>query len=477
VATAGKYCGQVLGNKGGAALEHALHFRSRDDIRIVVDCSESDPEIGYTAKLPRQVGEQPGHETPTTILDNASLQELSGAICENDAEGQGKLTTLEATYTCGNYIMNPGILSVPFVFMRCGFMAAALIVLSCGACICTAWLLGEVFSRLQTAGVARPTYGDIAGAMWGQRFGSLVNVTCHAELVTYGFFNLIVLAHTAHDLLPGFDFSSIALVSSTITLGLSVLSDKMYAYVSLLSVTAIVLVCIGAVLSGIMVPEWAPVHDIVGPAEWLPSSFAILLFNAGTHPMLPTLFSNTQSKTDYQCATRNAWILWAIFGICFGGVAYCIFGSAIQVVITRNIGRDLTMAPMPNVAGLATLSAVLLVVKLQTAQIGVCRPFADSLGRALGLQRSGRNGGFVVLLSSAPVLAAFCLGAIALRDQLAQLSSMSGGFLMSWNALVFPALAYLRVCSPQLAIQKVIAMGVITLGFALATFLIRACVR
>lgn len=59
---------------------------------------------------------------------------------------------------------------------------------------------------------------------------------------------------------------------------------------------------------------------------------------------------------------------------------------------------------------------------------------------------------------------------ILLQTKIRELESMSGGFLMSINAFMFPAFAYIQICKPEGLASKICSLGAVSLGVALCAF-------
>jgi len=361
------------------------------------------------------------------------------------------MTVPEASFAMANFVLNLGIFSVPMAFARTGWAAVGVITVAGGMCLGTALLLGRVFERLQAAGVPRPTYGDAARAVGGPGLAALMTGTCFLELASYAWGNQIVLGSSLGRLLPGVGSGYIAAGSSLLSLALSAIPDRAYAYVSLTSALCISMACAMVIASGWTLPEWARGEELFHGVDRLPFSFSLVLYGAAAHPCLPLIFQSTSSRSDFDAAVRNGWGLWTACAITFGALTYYMFGDAVQVLALENIGRDLEGRPLPEAEPLSTFAVAWVVFKMQGAQVPISRPFAQALARATGIELRKGNGGLACLALSIPVFLFIAIGAVLLQDNLAELESAAGGVLMSLNAFIFPASVYILMCKlPQL---------------------------
>jgi len=436
-----------------------------------------DPELGRTlmsgVSSPKAVKEklwvkvEDGPRAADT--DAKSPKQVVSSAESADAPHHG-LTVLEATLLMINYLMNIGVFSVPAVFATCGLETLGLILLAALICILTAAMLGQVLERLAIHGLPHSTYGDIARAAAGPGVASFMGLTGIAEVTMYGVGNFIVLAHTVSDLADWLDFRTVVVASTLLTTLLSSIPDKIYSYVTAVSTLSLSMACAAVLASGYDLPAWAEGSAAWSPVERLPVGFSMLIFGAACHPVLPSVFNAAGSREVYDRAIVSGWCIWAGFASAFGLAVWYMFGESVQVIATRNIGQDLQGGPLPAARGLAAFSACWMVLKLQGSQVPATRPLTEALAKAIGVRLPRGNGGLQCMLVSAPVLAITAILADFLQDKIGALESVSGGLLMSINAFMFPAFAYLRICEPEGYVSKASSMVAVLLGVALCVY-------
>lgn len=415
-----------------------------------------DPERGACEEASPRKPLEPTAAAPTA-------RPAAGA----EEEGGKALSVAEATFMMVNYVLNFGVFSVPFVFAMGGYTALALIGLAGFACTFTGKLIGEVLETLTLSNTPCSSYGDIARAAAGPGLATVVQASGLLEMFFYGIGNAIVLAHTFDDLVPWLNFDQAILLSTGLTLALSAIPDKAYSYLALLSAAALSISCGVVLASGWQLPEWARSEKPVGEISQLPTGLSMLIFGAACHPMLPSIYQGTRSRADFDRATRNGWLVWTGYVALFGAFTYYMFGDAVQVIATLNIGKGLDMQPLAAAGGFAAFSAVWVVVKLQGSQVPATRPIVEALASAVGVRLPQGNGGLTCVLVSAPVLLSVAAAASLLQNRIAMLEKFAASFLMSFNAFIFPAFAYIQVVRPESAKKQAYALASAAFGMAL----------
>uniref|UniRef100_A0A7S4Q5T7 Amino acid transporter transmembrane domain-containing protein n=1 Tax=Alexandrium monilatum TaxID=311494 RepID=A0A7S4Q5T7_9DINO len=364
---------------------------------------------------------------------------------------QRTMTIPEATFAMANFVLNFGMFSVPMAFARTGWAAIGIIVLVGGLCLVNGLLLGRVFERLQAAGIPRPTYSDASLVAAGPCFAALITCTCYLEVATYGWGNLVVLSRSLAQLAPGVDPACFVAGSSLLALMLSGIPDRAYAYVSLVSALSIIMACSTVIASGWVLPAWARAGQVFQGVGALPLAFSLVIFGPAAHPCLSVVFHGTGSRSDFDAAVRNGWILWTVTAIGFGAGTYYIFGDAVQVLALQNIGHDLDGRPLPGAECLGTFATAWMVLKSQGALVPNSRPFVHVLARVTGVKLGQGNGGAACVLLSLPVITILGVGAVLLEDHIGALEAASGSLLMTTNAVVFPIVVYVLICKPASA--------------------------
>mmetsp|Transcript_70938 Transcript_70938/g.148398 ORF Transcript_70938/g.148398 Transcript_70938/m.148398 type:complete len:453 (-) Transcript_70938:206-1564(-) len=379
------------------------------------------------------------------------------------------LSVPEATFLACNFVLNFGLFSVPYAFTQSGYCTVGLVFVAGYLCYFTARFLGEVFEELRNSGVVQPCFADAAIMAGGKNLVWVVHITSLMELWTYAIGNVIVLGRTMNDLLPSCSYGQLVIISCTLTLALSGLPDRAYAYISFFAATGIIGSCAIVLAWGFELPDhWAAsTSPVVGPANTWAPSMGILLFGAACHPVLPLIFNGTKSRRDFEKAARNGWIFWAIASIVLGAGAHYLYGSSAQKIITQNIGKDLDLDIVPNSTVVSAFSAALLVLRLQGGNVPVTRPMVLSLARIFNIELPPTHGGPKVMALSAPVLAIVGISAWLLKDHMTEVEHAAASLLMCTNAFFFPAIAYWRICRPAFLWDKVKVFIAALSGFSM----------
>merc|ERR1712178_10229 len=295
----------------------------------------------------------------------------------------------------------------------------------------------------------------------------LVSVLSYLEFPAVVVQSFILQGHTLNDMIPSIGYTHAVVISAILTALMSVISEKVYAYVSALSVAAFLLTCFGVIVTGLELPEWAHERRMEGDVVQLPSSISIILFCGAVHPLLPQLYACSKSHEDYRRATCAAFTLWGIFVLAFGVAAFYMYGDALQAIVSRNIGRDLHMDPIPGLESVATISSWLVVFKAQLSSKSYVTPFQNLMTSILGLGSVVERSRLAAIGLSVPFLAGSAVAAVALKDEIETVLAVSGMFLQNLNGIIFPSLMYLCLCKPRHARQRVGALVTIGLGVML----------
>jgi len=370
----------------------------------------------------------------------------AGSKRKEDSDASRKLNVLEGTFTMANYLLNCGTFGVPFVFLLSGEAAVGLIFIATSACALTGLLLSRVLEQLAFQERLCLSLIDVARAAGGAPLAVIIDISSLAELFGYAIANLLVLGHTLRTIVPGLDYGTVIIISTVTAMLQSTVPDKMYSYISAFSSACLATVCVVVLASGWQMPQWADDHKLIGPLPVMPHALTLLIFTVGCHPVLPSLFNGMSSRSDFDRAVTSGFILWAFFATAFGASAYFMFGGMTQNIATRNIGVDLELYPVRGATYLAVVTSVLLTFKLQMTQVPNIRPIVQSIAGCFGFILPPGKGGLLGMAAATPILLICALGGWYLRNSFELLCSVSGLVPMTLNSLIFPCLAYWRIC-------------------------------
>lgn len=59
----------------------------------------------------------------------------------------------------------------------------------------------------------------------------------------------------------------------------------------------------------------------------IPSSFALIIFAAGTHPLIPCLMHNTGTREDFRSSILIGWAMFTAISLALGGGFFYIYGA------------------------------------------------------------------------------------------------------------------------------------------------------
>lgn len=395
---------------------------------------------------------------------------LSPGRCMED---NNLMTGAEATFTVVNFTMNVGLLTLPCLFARHGWSAGILMAFAGASCACTALFLQNSLVTLVRRGIPLPDFPDLAREAIGARFAVIAHVVAQIEIVGYMCCNLIALANGLAATAPSLTEPQAMIISSGICVALAAISDRLFAYCALMSTTSMVAIFASLLLWGTEFETWAQPSTLVSDVSYMPASFAVIIFTAGAHPLIPCVMHSTRSRHEYRSALRLSCTFFSIFAIVAGGMAFYMYGHSLRPLITDNIGRNLHLQNEPGGGAMRKTGGIWVLVKLFGSVIPSSRPTVRLLGKQIGVDLPAGNGGFKSVLVTAPLLCAVAGVSQLLSPYVAAFESAIGCVITSFNALFFPSLTYLAICQPKDIKLRLCAGFFVLVGAALpiATFL------
>ncbi|CAE7236443.1 unnamed protein product [Symbiodinium sp. CCMP2456] len=349
-----------------------------------------------------------------------------------------------------SFLMNVAQFTLPFCFVRVGWFAVFLMVLAGWLCMHTALMLQEALVALTKEGIRFPEYSDLAAVAVGPVFAAWAQLVALAELAAYGSNCTINLGYALAAMFPISQNAAIG-AACALCVALSAFSDRLFAYVGLLSSVASVVI-LGLLLCG-GPDSWATDMSYLPDTGYIPSTFALIFFAVGTHPLIVGVMHTTRSPADLRVSILGAWPIATLVSVLCGGMAYRIYGSALQPDIMANIEGELH-----RIAG------VWMAIKVLGNAVPLARPLANAYARSLRWLPPGDSAGPLLLM---PVMVLLAAVAMFFADRLEAFYSVAGCTITSFNVLLIPTIAYLSICKPH-GISYYCAVGYAILGAVLS---------
>jgi len=374
--------------------------------------------------------------------------------------------------------MNFGVFSMPFTFSQCGLMAISISVLAVGICTYTAKLLTEAIAEKVEQG-EQPTELTLATEAVGPRFGRLLQFLMPFECFVYGFGNVVCVSQTLSPLI-GVDVNVVAVGSVVLAMPLMTIPNKAYSYVSLLAGASVIVVMCLIVAFGAGLPEWAQGSEVLVSGVQLSRGFSLNMFCIAGHCIIPSTYASMGGRDNVVKSYSYGVAVWLCCALAFGVAGYYIFGESSQVLAIENVGRDIDMNPYPVSFAMRLAFPVMLLLKCQLCLVPVGRPVASLFNRVMGISTDVCAGGWEGFRSGVPGTLCLLPAAVAFMTAMDFVDGITGSVVMSMNALVFPGLAYLKICKPtgfsRLGAQAVVAFGVLFSVIMGTDFLATYCV-
>eukprot|EP00435_Cladocopium_sp_Y103_P074467 s123_g48.t4 len=441
--------------EGGLGLEPKL---ANADAELIHSIDDKQVQVG-NAPMPRALLSPLGspQKSPGPWMEDGNL-----------------MTWAEATFTVVNFTMNVGLLTLPCLFAQHGWSTGIIMAFAGVACACTALFMQESLVALIRRGIPLPDYPDLAREAVGSRFAVLANVVALIEIFGYVSANLIALANGLVATVPALSEPQAMLVSTSICVAFAAISDKQFAYCALISSGAMAAIFATVLLWGTELDTWAEPTTVLKDSSYVPASFAVVIFTAGAHPLLPCVMHSTRSRAEFRSAIRLSWTFFSLFAILSGGLAFYMYGHSLQPLITDNLGRNLALMKMPGGGAMRKTGGLWVLVKLFGSTVPSTRPPVVALGKQIGIRLPAGNGGFSSVLLTAPLLYATAVVSQIIAPYIATFESVIGcrglssdvrnAVITSFNALLFPSLTYLVICQPKKIEHRICAGFFLLLG-------------
>ena len=150
--------------------------------------------------------------------------------------------------------------------------------------------------------------------------------------------------------------------------------------------------------------SWATDMSYLADPGYIPSTFALIFFAVGTHPLIVGVMHTTRSPTDLRMSILGAWPIATTVSVLCGGMAYRIYGSALQPDVMANIGGELR-----RIAG------VWMAIKVLGNAVPLARPLANAYARSLRWLPPGDSAEPLLMM---PVMVLLATAAMFFADRL-----------------------------------------------------------
>ncbi|CAK9041093.1 Amino acid transporter AVT1A (AtAvt1A) [Durusdinium trenchii] len=214
-----------------------------------------------------------------------------------DASREGEeMSSCETIFNLANTMMGSGVLAVPYAFRLTSYWAVALLLLVVLLTAYTACLIGEALKMARHLPQKAPTspssaqrdFTFLAQVSFGQRGKYVVGVTTALELWVAVVTFLVMSGSNVQGLL-GVDELRAVLACTLLSTVMIFIPLRVYAYVSLASLVALLIASVAFVADLMMMPSWSfpPLTD-VHMAD-LFRAYGLFIFCFAGHPCFPAL--------------------------------------------------------------------------------------------------------------------------------------------------------------------------------------------
>lgn len=379
-------------------------------------------------------------EVPDLILapsqENADLDSA-----KESSEAAEEMSSCETIFNLANTMVGSGVLAVPYAFRLTSYWAVALLLLVVAFTAFTACLIGE---SLQLARFRHGTWTSqhrdftfLAEVSCGLRGKYLVAVATALELWVAVVTFLVMSGSNVQGLL-GVDELHAVLVCTLLSTVMIFIPLRVYAYVSLASLIALLIASVAFVADLMMTPSWSfpePKNPEIGDVF---RAYGLFIFCFAGHPCFPALHEGMREVKHWTNCVALSFCIAALYYVALGLAAFIVLGTELHPVFTKDMRRgvlgQMTVAFFAVKIQLTT--PVLLRVVLVSMQI-----WPEGMATRKEFLQSFLPAAVVIFLTGA--------SACFLAQKVAALASFAGALLVNLTSVVTPAMMYMRLASSK----------------------------
>lgn len=431
---------------------------------MAVDLDERQMELDCALVLSRQMVIKRQRSASPLMSPAPSLSEhLMGSLSLDEAmmrlpspeelagEGEGMLSATQAIFNLANLIVGVGVLSVPYAFKQTGYFTLVIILLVIFITGTTGKWIGsalEMAVNSKEAETVPPRARDFAFlaqvtfGRWGRGFINAITVlevwfACVTFMVMNGGNAWVLWAVSPTLSVP---------VTGAMAACLCFVPDGFFAYLSLVSSLSLLVAGVSMITSTYMLSNWAEPYDHLGDVALIqvkniPQSVGIIVFCFAGHPCFPQVYTAMKQPVKWSFSVDVGFIVAFVFYGCLGFVGYIVFGAGLSASVIENLTtiKGTVALACRDIAALCFLVKVQLTTPflLNAIMVGLWPP-------ALGAHHW--TPGRILLLVA--VASATILVAVALKDEVAAVASLTGSACVMMTSVLFPAVVHLTLsCS------------------------------
>jgi len=366
-----------------------------------------------------------------------------------------------------------GMLGVPSAFKLCGWAAIAAFVflgaalcwtsILISSCIdCAAGLVPE--EERNGAPLDWPILGQAVGGKLGRR---IVRIIFVGQLFCFNITNLVVNAENLSVLFPWASRIHLILISAVLVFVMLFSPKKLLAPFSFTGMLAIAMLFVALMISGFAVPEAQDAHEYsILEIGALPEVMSIAVFCFAAHASIPAIYINAgsseSSRKTYVHATVSAYIISTVIYVVVGVLGYFFYAAATQDNVADNISRDIDMHMIPGLGYLRPLTAVFLIVKLQSAFPLCSQPLVDEIEAVMRFTED--TSCIAKVLVKVSLIAIATVLTVVLRDDMHAVMGLTGALFAMSTSLVLPTAFYIKLKRKGLPFWQVAVLGLMCAG-------------
>lgn len=292
------------------------------------------------ATPPRRLKSESLEVPDLTLAPSQENADLDGA--KESSEAAEEMSSCETIFNLANTMVGSGVLAVPYAFRLTSYWAVALLLLVVAFTAFTACLIGE---SLQLARFRHGTWTSqhrdftfLAEVSCGLRGKYLVAVATALELWVAVVTFLVMSGSNVQGLL-GVDELHAVLVCTLLSTVMIFIPLRVYAYVSLASLIALLIASVAFVADLMMTPSWSfpePKNPEIGDVF---RAYGLFIFCFAGHPCFPALHEGMREVKHWTNCVALSFCIAALYYVALGLAAFIVLGTELHPVFTKDMRR------------------------------------------------------------------------------------------------------------------------------------------
>jgi vesicular inhibitory amino acid transporter len=359
-----------------------------------------------------------------------ALQVDASSINQPPMRPAGELTTKSACFTVLSVYVGLGLLSIPYVVAKGGWLSIPILAFFCIIANISGKMLVNCFNTPECNTIS--TYAQIVDSLlgyWGAIF-LVILVSC--EFFAGLCISLIFIWRNLETLMPGSPSLWIRVISSAVSLPtMWIVKLSKASWLTVLGFMSSVLIVITLIFVRIWYGELEDVNldNTIGPN--LPLSIGIFMLSLSGHAALPQIYREMSKPALFNRMLDTSFLIMFFVYTIAGAVGYLTYGSSSDIVISTSLVQN-PGGLLPKLTTGLVLARNYLTLNLQVSVISNGCEVMMGIDKNPVKQRTFRSLSFIIGVVVADIAS----------DALPFIESVTGAICTTVTSFILPALLF-----------------------------------